>query len=156
MIKDKEPSNDVEKKEAMPTLEVVARGILVKKIRKLFDDPSAAIVILFSGDRLSCCDEGVIMQSGESLIGVATIAPEGEGRTGQPTIVALYITPEFRGKGYGSQILRKAIERCVERGFNKIRMDVMSSSAKKIIDKLPIELQERIDVHDLGNIMDNF
>lgn len=96
------------------------------------------------------------MQDKENLIGVATIAPEGEEQSGQPTIVGLYVAPEYRSKGYGSQILQKAIERCLERGFENIRMDVMSSNATKIIKKLPKEIQEKLDVHDLGNLMDNF
>lgn len=96
------------------------------------------------------------MEKGEELIGAATIAPEGDQHSGQPTIVGLYVAPEHRGKGYGGQILRRAIEKCIERGFEKIRMDIMSLNAKKIIEKLPDELKKKIDVHDLGNIMDNF
>ena len=76
--------------------------------------------------------------------------------SGQPTVVGLYVVPEHRGKGIGAQILQKAVARCIERGFDQIRMDVMSSNAMKIIEKLPDELKDKIDVHDLGNIMDNF
>ena len=142
--------------EPKPTIEIVPRGILIEKIRQLHERPNVAVAILLGGDRIACCDEGVIAEQENKLIGVATIAPEGEEMSGQPTIVALYVVTEFRGKGYGGQILRKAVERCVERGFDKVRMDVMSSNAKKITDKLPKELQEKIDMHDLGNIMDNF
>jgi len=142
--------------EPVPTIEVVPRGVLIEKIRQLQEKPNIVVALLFGGNRISCCDEGVIAEQENKLVGVATIAPEGEEMSGQPTVVALYVIPEFRGKGYGRQILRKAVERCIERGFLSIRMDVMSSNAKKIIDKLPKELQEKIDVHDLGNIMDNF
>jgi len=151
-----EQPENFENKDAMPTLEVVPRDILVEKIKKLHEKPNMAIGILLAGDRLSCCDEGVIMQERENLIGVATIAPKGEQMSGQPTIVALYVAPEYRSKGYGSRILQKAVERCLERGFENIRMDVMSSNATKIIKKMPEEIQEKLDVHDLGNIMDNF
>lgn len=156
MSESKEQPNNLENKEATPTLEVVSRHVLVEKVGKLHERPNMAIGILLAGDRMSCCDEGVIMQEKENLIGVATIAPEEEEQSGQPTIVGLYVAPEYRSKGYGSQILQKAIERCLERGFENIRMDVMSSNATKIIKKLPKEIQEKLDVHDLGNLMDNF
>lgn len=149
------PSN-AEEKETPPSLEVVPRNILIEKISQLHEKPNVAVALLLAGDRISCCDEGVIMEKEAKLVGVATIAPEGEEQSGQPTIVGLYVVPEHRGQGYGSQILRRAIERCIERGFDKIRMDVMSSNASKIIEKLPDEIKEKIDVHNLGNIMDNF
>ena len=142
--------------EATPTLEVVSSDVLAKKVKKLYEKPDMAIMLLLAGDRISCCDEGVIMEEKGNLIGVATIAPRGEGESGQPTIVGLYVAPKYRSKGYGSQILQKTIERCLERGFENIRMDVMSSNATKIINKLPKDVQDKLDVHDLGNIMNNF
>jgi ribosomal protein S18 acetylase RimI-like enzyme len=143
-------------KEKLPTLEVVSHDILVEKVRKLWENPNPAIGILLGGDRMSCCDEGILMQEGENVIGIATIASKGEEESGQPTIVGLYVAPEYRNKGYGGQILQKAIERCLERGFKKIRMDVMSSNVTKILEKLPKEIQDKLDVHNVGNIMDLF
>ena len=149
------PSN-IERKEAEPTIEVVLRNVLIEKIRQLHEKPNIAVGLLLTGDRISCCDEGVIAEQEAKLVGVATIAPEGEEMSGQPTIVGLFVVPEHRGKGLGAQILKKAVERCIERGFENIRMDVMSSNAMKIIDKLPDDLKKKVDVYDLGNIMDNF
>lgn len=137
-------------------IEVVSRDILANKIHQLYEKFDIGFTMLLGGDRISCCDEGVIAEKESKFIGAATIAPNGEEMSGQPTIVALYVVPEFRGKGYGGKILEKAVERCMERGFNKIRMDVMSSNAKKIIDKLPENLRKNIDIHNLGNIMDKF
>jgi len=151
-----EKSSNIEEYETIPNIEVVPRGILIEKIRQLHEKPNITIGLLLSGDRLFCCDEGVIAEQESKLIGVATIAPKGEGMSGQPTIVGLYVVPEYRGRGIGSRILQRAVERCIERGFNKIRMDVMSSKAMKIIEKLPDELKNKIDIHYLGNIMDNF
>src|SRR3989344_9209087 len=105
LISMKTPDRQGSKKEDKADLEVVSISFLKEKIRKLHEKPSAAIGLLLSGDRISCCDEGVVMQEGENVIGVATIAPEGEEQSGQPTIVALYVSKEYRGKGYGSQIL---------------------------------------------------
>src|SRR3989344_7005371 len=140
---------DCDHEEIVPTLEIVTREVLVEKISKLNKEPNMAIRILFTGDRISCCDEGVIMLAKENIIGFATVAPEGEEQSGQPTIVGLYVVPEYRSKGYGGQILQKAIERCFERGFKNVRMDVMSSNATKIIQKLPKDIQDKLDVRDL-------
>lgn len=155
-MKTPDQSNPAHKKETAPTLAVVSQDVLIKKVKSLYKKPDAAVLLLLAGDRMSCCDEGVIMEEKGNLIGVATIAPKGEEESGQPTIVGLYVVPEHRSRGYGGQILQKAIERCLERGFENIRMDVMSSNATKIIKKLPKEVQAKLDVHDLGNIMDNF
>ena len=155
MSETEKPLN-IERKEAMPSIEVVPRDILIEKVSQFYEKPDIAVAVLLGGDRISCCDEGVIMEKESKLIGVATIAPEGEEHSGQPTIVGLYVAPEHRGQGYGGQILKRAIERCIERGFDKIRMDVMSSNASKIIEKLPEGIKEKIDVHNLDNTIDNF
>ena len=156
MSENKEQLGNEAEHEPGPTIKVVPRGILIEKIRQLHEKPNIAVALLLGGDRISCCDEGVIAEQESKLIGVATIAPEGEEMSGQPTVVGLYVVPEHRGKGIGAQILQKAVARCIERGFDQIRMDVMSSNAMKIIEKLPDELKDKIDIHDLGNIMDNF
>lgn len=36
------------------------------------------LITLFGGDRLSCCDEGVVLIVDGEEIGLATIAPKGE------------------------------------------------------------------------------
>ncbi len=151
-----EKATNIESKESAPRIEVVPRDVLIEKIRPLHEKPDIAIGLLLSGDRIACCDEGVVAEQETKLIGVATIAPKGEEMSGQPTIVGLYVIPEHRGKGVGTQILKRAVDRCIERGFENIRMDVMSLNAMKIINKLPEDLKKKIDVHDLGNIMDNF
>jgi ribosomal protein S18 acetylase RimI-like enzyme len=112
------------------------------------------VKILFAGDRISDCDEGIIMQDQEKFMGLATIAPRGENQSGQPTIVGLYVAPECRKRDYGRQLLQKAITRCLERGFQNIRMDVMSSAAKKIILELPTAIRAKLDVHDCGSLLD--
>jgi len=154
MPENKEQLGNKVEHEPKPAVEVVPKDILMEKLRQLHEKPNIIVGMLFGGDRISCCDEGVIAEQGSKLVGLATIAPEGEQMSGQPTIVGWYVIPEYRRKGIGSQILKRAVERCIERGFNKIRMDVMSSNARRIIKNLPDELKNKIDVHDLGNIID--
>jgi GNAT superfamily N-acetyltransferase len=113
-----------------------------------------AIGILFVGDRFHCCDEGVGVFAEGELVGIATIAPEGEQGSGEPTIVGLYVVPEYRRRGIGTELMRAAVERCRERGFARVRVDVMSTGAKKAVARLPEALREVLDIHDLGAVMD--
>jgi len=60
--------------------------------------------LLFGGERLSVCDEGVALKFEGQVVGLATIAPEGEAtsnvaeaQSGTPTIVGLYVRPEDKG-----------------------------------------------------------
>jgi len=115
---------------------------------------SPAVGILFAGDRFSCCDQGVGAFVDGQLVGIATIASEGETYDGTPTIVGLFVSPEHRCRGIGTALMRAAIEQCRERGFSGVRVDVMSTGAKKAIERLPEDLRALLDVHDLGAMLD--
>lgn len=117
--------------------------------------PSAVIGVLLTGDRLSCCDETVaIIDDSGQIVGVATIAPHGEEGSSQPTIVALYIRPSARGQGLAKPLQEATIRRCLERGFKKIRVDVMSARMMKVINSLSSELRDVLEVYDLVAVMD--
>jgi len=113
-----------------------------------------AMAILFGGDRLSCCDEAVGLEVQGKIVSVATIAPKGEELSGQPTIEALYTVSEFRHRGYAGMVFRAAIKRCRERGFSRVRVDVMSRYAMRLIESLDTKDRDYLDVHDGGSIMD--
>ncbi|MBD3311012.1 MAG: GNAT family N-acetyltransferase [Candidatus Magasanikbacteria bacterium] len=142
------------KKEEKKMTEIIDMNRLARFVSGL--KPSAHVAILFTGDRLACCDEAVTLRVGCEIVGVATIAPEGEEYTGQPTIVALYIEPGYRRRGHGTTLMKSALERCRERGFETVRVDVMSDHVMKIIRSLPAELATILDVHDMGAMMDSF
>ena len=116
--------------------------------------PSLSVGILLTGDRLACVDE-VLAFEGE-ILGVATIAPQGDEASGVPTIVALYVLPQHRRRGIGRALMEATVWRCRERGFERVRVDVMSAYIMRIIGSLPAELQVVLEVHDLGDLMDNF
>jgi hypothetical protein len=63
-----------------------------------------ALGMLFSGDRISCCDEAVVIREGDQLIVIATIAPYGEN-TGNPAIVGVYVVPEYRRQALSCQLV---------------------------------------------------
>ncbi len=137
-------------------LEVISRLFDKREMVELLQaqPPSAAIAMLFGGDRFSCCDEFVAVLVGKEIAAIASIAPKGEQGTGTPTIVGLYTVPEFRRKGHGETAFRAAVERCRERGFTTVRVDVMSRHVTRMIEKLPDNDRELLEVHDYGSIMD--
>lgn len=141
----------------MPKIILLKRHKLVEFVQTLHQSGefSFKVATLLGGDRLSCCDEAVAVQVGSEIAGVATIAPQGEQLSGQPTIVGLYVRPAFRQQGLGKQLMKAVVKRCVSRGFTHIRVDVMSEYAMKTIQALPQELKGVLDIHDCGNIMDH-
>jgi GNAT superfamily N-acetyltransferase len=110
---------------------------------------SLAMVTLFGGDRIHCCDEVVVAedQAGR-FVGMATIAPDGEMSDCTPTIVGLFVDKEFRGYGFGTEILKATVERMLARGFNTIRIDALSIGAKKAIERLPHGCRSYITISD--------
>lgn len=115
---------------------------------------TVSVAILLGGDRLTCCDEGVALKVEGQIVGVATIAPKGEEQSGTPTLVALYVHPDHRQRGYARIIAEAAAKRCKERGFTMVRVDVMSAHAMRVFRSLPPELGHIFDVHNLGTTMD--
>lgn len=102
--------------------------------------------MLFSGDRISCCDEAVVISEGDQLIAIATIAPYGEN-TGNPTIVGVYVTPEYRKQGYGTKVVDYALNRCCDRNLTPVHIDAMTPGMKKICDAMN---QDLISVSDFS------
>ena len=57
---------------------IVSIGELNQNLRPYH--PRAALMILMTGDRLSCCDEAIAAFEDKTFLGAATIAPFGEQR----------------------------------------------------------------------------
>ena len=112
---------------------------------------TVGVMILFTGDRVSCCDEVVALEiEGAIDVAFATISPEGEDYSGKPDIVALYTLPRFRQQGYGRAVLEAAIRRCMERGFGGVGINVLSSHVRRMIEKLSEDLKAFLVVVDHG------
>lgn len=139
---------------------------------------SIKLISLLGGDRASCCDEAAVIKDCSQIVAVSSIAPFGEGRNpglekmarepgrkrmgkrlglgkpGEPTIVGVFVLPEYRRKGMGYQVLEAAIRRCIERSLVPIRIDSMSAGIMRAIDRLPEELHQHLQVNDQGDVMD--
>lgn len=132
----------------MKQIRVVDLQELAKWVHSL--QPSVAIGILLAGDRLSCVDEAAVIEVDGEIAGVCSISPDGETVSGEPTIVALYVAHTHRGQGYGRELLLTAIDRCRARGLIPVRVDMLSTPAKKIIESLPDDYQADLNAHDMS------
>jgi GNAT superfamily N-acetyltransferase len=132
---------------------VLSHGEFIEFVRSLPFTPTVGI--LLGGDRINCCDEGVALEVDGQIVGVATIAPDGEECSGTPTLVAIYVHPLHRRNGYARVIAEAAARRCKERGFNRVRVDVISAYALRVFTSLPSELRSIFDIHDQGGMMDS-
>ncbi len=112
--------------------------------------PSPAKAILFSGDRWSCVEQVVLALVQEKMVGLASIAPEGEESSGQPTIVAIYVLRGYRALGIGYKLLNAAIDYMVAHKLTPIRVDVLNTKAAKMIDRLPPKRKQQLTVVDMS------
>lgn len=73
----------------------------------------------------------------------------------EPTIVGVYVMPDYRGKGLGRQVFETAVKRCVERALLPIKIDLMSAGIKRTVDSLPKELWQHLLVNNMGDALDS-
>ena len=120
-----------------------------RHMREGVDNPLLAMV-LFAGDRLSCCDEGVaaIGQDGQ-ILGLVTIAPLGEMMEGCPTIVAVAVSSHTRRQGIAKQLFVKAVQRMQERGLSlPYRVDTITKMGKGLVASLGDDTKVCLQVVD--------
>jgi len=147
---------DNELLDSQPIIKFISSEDLSKWINEQEANQQLTLSVLFGGDRLMCCDEFIGIFINGELASVVSISPEGEDNSGQPTIVGIYTAKKFRNSGIGTKILKAAIKRGVERGFQKIQIDVFSSKLAKLINKLEEEYKQYLDVHLLPFVLDLF
>ncbi len=108
-------------------------------------------VVLFGGERLYFVDEILAAFDGEVLVGAVTMSPVGEFGDGKPEIIGLRVLQGWRRQGIGAKLMERAIKRMVERGFTgnaSIHIEVLSQAALNLVNKLPADLRERLDIRD--------
>lgn len=107
-------------------------------------------VILFGGDRNSCCpDGGVGIEADGEIVSVASIARDGEGHNGQPTIVGVMTRPDRRHCGYGRACIMAAIARMQELGLPlPYRVDLVTVGGLALIESLPLSIKCMLSVHE--------
>lgn len=109
------------------------------------------IVMLFMGDRYSCCNEWFVIEKEKEMLGICSFSEEGEQSCGVPTIVGFYIIKEHRNKGYGKKLFNYVIKVLKEREYKKIRVEVFSKEMLKVVNNNNEE-KEIIDLVDLSSL----
>lgn len=134
----------------MKTKVIETREISAEVHKNLQSNTSTlAMLTLFGGDRLLCCDEGLgLFDDQDRMIGMATIAPKGESYKGIPTIVGIWVHPKYRKKGNGKILFEATIRRCLKRGFNQIRVDLLSRGSRALCDSLLEDLLQMLEIND--------
>jgi len=138
-------------------IQIVPRADVAEWVHSLhLAKPSMALGILLAGDRWSCIRKVVVAKVDDKIVGIATIAPEGEERSGEPTIVAIYVLHEHRSYGIGYQLLEAAIDYILSKGLEPIRLDIVGSKASRMIERLSIEKRQKLNVVDqsMGEALD--
>ncbi len=116
---------------------------------------TAVRAILLGGDRLGCLDEAVGLEVDGEIVGIVTIAPEGEDFSGMPEIVAVYVRPELRGRGFATPLMEATVRHCVGgRRFPRVRVTVLSRRLAVVIRSMDRELQGFLEVTDHSDVTD--
>jgi len=91
--------------------------------------------LLFGGDRVFYCDEGVVAKIDGQPVGLASIAPKEESGQGPPEVVAVYVAPPQRRKGVGLTLLCRAAERLQERKLVPFSVTGVTVEGKGLVAK---------------------
>ena len=104
----------------------------------------ALFYLLFGGDRITCCDEVLVIFDSEANtlpIGACSIAPKGETWDGQTTLVGVYVLSGYRGQSIAGQLVGRAVARCQKRNLNlPVRVDALFPAMRKALAKLSPEV----------------
>ena len=85
-----------------------------RKMREHIANPLLAMTLL-AGDRIMCCDEAIVASHESEMVGIATIASQGEMNSGAPAVFAVAVHQQYRRRGIGRQLMNKAVSRMLER-----------------------------------------
>ena len=131
-------------------IKIVSRGE-VAEFRSSVPHGTLAVGMLLAGDRWGCVQQVVAAYSGEKVVGIATIAPDGEQNSGEPTIVALYVMAKYRSQGVGAALLEVAVDWMISERMTPIRIDSFNSKVTRMVARLPEEKQECVRLCDHAN-----
>lgn len=112
------------------------------------------VAILFGGDRGRCCDRSLVAKVDGEVVGLASIAPQGEDYSGQPALVGLLVLPEHRGQGLGTALLAEVARLAPTWGWERVRIETLSTASRRALAKLPPELAARYEHVPCGSWLD--
>lgn len=110
------------------------RGSNPSALAELIDDPRRAIFAIEQPDHTAASPNL------PSFVATATVITDDNPKLGhRATIVAVYVDPEYRGRGLGKAVMNAAIDFCKSlEGINSVRLAVSENSpeARKLYESL--------------------
>ena len=119
----------------------------------------AAVGILFSGDRRSCVTDMVIVEDVPDMtnptnlrevVGVATLAEDGEQGSGESTLVGIMVHGDKRGQGYGKFLLRGAVKCALHQEQAPLQVDCLTKGSLMLMETLPDKWKQHVVINDLA------
>lgn len=86
-------------------------------------------------------DEALVVKENGEIVAAAVLAPG--------YLVGVYVLPEQQKKGYGAQLIWQSVERLFGRGHERVHMEVVDERSMRLVERLPKEMQSRLDVVDM-------
>jgi len=96
---------------------------------------------LLSADRLAMADECFVAIVNRRIVGAVCIVYDNGTHA---ELLTEYVLKEYQGRGIGTELTRKAIERLVELGRTPVYIDVTSRGMDRTLDRLPKALHRRL------------
>ena len=84
------------------------------------------------------------MDETDRVLGMAILTKNGESCD----VHAVYVFPEYRGQGYGYQLLATAIAQIRETGFAGKIAALVNDDSRRPIERLPADVREGLLVRD--------
>jgi len=112
--------------------------------------PSPTIGILLAGDRWLCVSHVLTAIINGKIVGISTVADKGEMGEGIPTIVAIYVLPEYRNNGIGARLFEATVDYMLSLRLSPIRVDILSPKIASMIKKLPGQKRAMLVINDLS------
>ena len=97
--------------------------------------------------------ESYVVMDGEAYAGTSIICPSrDEKMQGWGEIVAMYLLPEYFGKGYGQLLLECVVNALKEKGFEDIYLWVLDENkrARRFYEKNGFEKTGDIEIAEVG------
>jgi hypothetical protein len=116
--------------------------------------------MLFDFDRWGKCNEAIVAEENEQIVGIVTLDARGVLKAGQPTLDTLYVRKNYRRTGVGYTLFEEGLRRLSEVSANgMIYCQFQSSTMLRLASKLPQDLRDQLQVDEAfryGDLVDDF
>lgn len=134
----------------MMQVTIATKDELRKALRDWPITPMSAI--LFGGERFMWTTWGAMAKTGNLVIGLATVADEGEMGSGKPTLIGVMVLPDYRRRGIGTQLVRAVVDEARTRKLLPLLTECLSPSGLGLARSLSYgpEVLEVVDQTFMG------